>query len=190
MKRMESKNLDRFTAILLALTSLMACVPTLSVEGTRLAHAEALIDAFYAFDKKALEYHLDYAQASIPSITYYQGWAEGGNYQIISRAPCQIEAQDTVTCAITVRDDPMLALGIDFNVTDTFHISFSNGHISAVRTTSNDLQVYKDAAEWVQSEMPELISEPCEGFFAGGPTPGDCARAMTKGYAKFADREG
>ena len=36
------------------------------------------------------------------------------------------------------------------------------------------------------SNMPELVAEPCEGFFAGGSTPGDCAIAMAEGYRNFA----
>ena len=80
----------------------------------------------------------------------------------------------------------MLALGIDFNVTDTFEISFENGEIKSVETSSDDMQVYYDAAEWVKRELPELVDIPCQGFFDGGPTPGDCARAMAEGYRRFA----
>ena len=80
----------------------------------------------------------------------------------------------------------MLALGIDFNVTDTFKISFADGEITSVETSSDDLQIYHDAREWVMKELPELIEQPCQGFFDDGQTPGDCVRAMTEGYRRFA----
>ena len=80
----------------------------------------------------------------------------------------------------------MLALGIDFNVTDTFEISFSAGDIASVEASSNDPQVFWDAREWVNEQLPELIRTPCRRMFDGGPTPGECVRAMVEGYAKFA----
>jgi predicted methyltransferase len=149
--------------------------------------AEKFVDAFYSFKAHALTAILSSAEESIPSIVYYQGWAEGGNYQIISRAPCKEEKPSLISCSITVQDDLMLALGIDFNVTDTFHLSFNNSHISSVATSSNDLQVFRDAQEWVTNNLPELIKKPCRDFFNGGPTPGLCVKAMVQGYAKFAE---
>ncbi len=83
----------------------------------------------------------------------------------------------------------MLALGIDFNVTDTFEISYSDGEIDSVEISSNDLQVYWDAREWVNEKYPELIRVPCHRMFDGGPTPGECVRAMVEGYARFATSE-
>ena len=80
----------------------------------------------------------------------------------------------------------MGALGIDFDVTDTFHLSFSEGQIVSVQTSSNDLQVFLDAEKWVWRERAELVREPCEGYFEGGPTPGKCVQAMVKGFAEFA----
>ena len=164
-------------------TFLTSCA---SLHSRQLVAAEGLIDAFYSFDADHLASLLSSAEESIPFIVYYQGWAEGGNYQIVERKPCQDKGSNNIVCSITVRDDPMLALGIDFNVTDTFHVSFVEGEISSVKTSSDDLQVYKDAADWVRRELPELILKPCAGFFAGGTTPADCARAMTEGYSKFA----
>ena len=83
----------------------------------------------------------------------------------------------------------MLALGIDFNVTDTFTISFIDGVIVAVETSSNDMQIYFDARDWVLTELPELVAEACEGFFNGGSTPNECARLMAEGYRRFAASE-
>lgn len=72
---------------------------------------------------------------------FYQGWAQGGNYEVVERFPCVQSKAETIDCSITVKDDLMGALGIDF-----------------------------------------------EGFVDGGPTPGDCVRAMVRGYAESASR--
>jgi hypothetical protein len=111
--------------------------------------SEAFIDAFYSFDPAKLRALLTNAPESAPFITYYQGWAEGGNYRVLKRAPCEAKELNQVECAITVEDDLMKALGIDFNVTDTFHLTFVDGKISAVKTSSNDLPMFMQAMEWV-----------------------------------------
>ena len=170
---------------LLVTLLLTSCFPQ-SLRESNISQDEALIDAFYSFNRLRLEPLLASARSSAPNILYYQGWAEGGNYKIVERKACEEVSPGLVSCAITVRDDPMLALGIDFNVTDTFNITFTNNQITLVDTTSNDLQVYLDAYAWVTKELQELIAVPCRGFFDAGPTPADCARAMTKGYTLFA----
>ena len=119
---------------------------------------------------------------------FYQGWARGGNYKIVRRTPGKSDGASDVVCAITVKDDLIAALGINFNVTDTFRISFSDDAVSNVRTTSNDPPEFDEALKWVQRERQELIRKPCDGFFNGGPTPGDCVRAMVRGFAEFARR--
>ena len=149
--------------------------------------AEALIDAFYSFDSAEIKPFLFSAESSTPAIIFYQGWADGGNYKVIDRQPCKAESNTVISCSITVEDDPVLALNIDFNVTDTFTVTFSGTEIILVETSSNDKQIYHDAFNWVTKEMPEVMSGPCKGFFNGGPTPEDCARAITEGYRKFAE---
>jgi len=181
----------RLAVVSVALFSVVSCDDSENTKAdpnhaANIATAETFIDAFYSFERSRLESLLPFAEESIPSIVYYQGWAEGGNYEIVNRRACEEKALNVVRCAITVEDDPMLALGIDFKVTDTFELSFENGEIKSVETSSDDLQVYHDAAKWVRNELPELVEEPCQGFFAGGPTPGDCVRAMAEGYRRFA----
>ena len=151
--------------------------------------AEIIIDAFYSFDSTELEAALSTAKSSIPSIVYYQGWAKGGNYEIVNRMPCEAKSEKLVSCSITVKDDLIGALGIDFNVTDAFELSVFNGKIIYVKTRSDDPQLYRDAKSWVKRKRPELIREPCRGYFAGGPTPGKCAQAMAQGFAEFADSD-
>ena len=147
--------------------------------------AESLIDDFYSFDGARLEQALASAGDSKESLLYYQGWAEGGNYEIIERKHCAVKSSNIVSCPIMVKDDPMLALAVDFFVTDTFEITFEDRRVSSVETSSNDLPIYYQARDWVRANMPELVAQPCEGSFAGGPTPGICAQAMAEGYRHF-----
>ncbi|MEM8767154.1 MAG: hypothetical protein AAGE43_06905 [Pseudomonadota bacterium] len=152
----------------------------------RLAIAEAMIDAFYSFDPERLAPMLADAEESARHLLYYQGWAEGGNYKIVERGTCMAAGENQIRCAITVEDDPIMALGSDFKVTDTFTITFEGTKISAVETSSDDPPIYYQARDWVFRNMPEVREGPCQGFFDGGPTPGACARAMTTGYRAFA----
>ncbi|MFT4797703.1 MAG: hypothetical protein ACJAYE_003273 [Candidatus Azotimanducaceae bacterium] len=167
-------------------TTTVATTDAPSSNAKNLQSAEAIIDAFYTFDPDALAPLLDGAKESAAPLLFYQGWAEGGNYKIISRAPCVAETENTISCGITVEDDPVLALKLDFKVTDTFTITFDGDKVTAVETSSNDKPIYGQAYEWVVKESPEVMTGPCLGFFDDGPTPGDCVRAMTEGYHRFA----
>ncbi len=171
-------------AMLIALL-LTGCGKSADSGDQRIETAESFVDAFYSFDPDVLRETLLSAEDSIPSILFYQGWAEGGNYEIVERIPCAFDPEGAISCSITVKDDLIGALGIDFDVTDTFHLIFSGEQIVAVTNSSNDPQEYHDAKKWVQENRPELINEPCMGFFDGGPTPGICVRAMVKGFAEF-----
>ncbi len=158
-----------------------------------LTTAEAFIDAFYSFEPERLRpFFTDPSLAapeaaeSEPRLMYYQGWAQGGNYKVVERTPCARTAENVVTCPVTVEDDPVLALRTNFNVTDTFAITFRESRIAGVETSSNDQPVYYQARKWVEENLPELIEVPCRDAYDGGPTPGDCARAMTEGYRRFA----
>jgi hypothetical protein len=151
----------------------------------RLAAAEALIDAFYSFDPARLRAAMADAPESMPVILYYQGWAEGGNYRVLERKPCRPREADEIRCDITVRDDLVPALGTGYDVTDTFHLAFKDGRVAGVRTSSNDPPQFNQALEWLYKEKPEMFTGPCRGFFAGGPTPQDCVRAVVKGFAEY-----
>lgn len=160
-----------------------------SVATTQVETAELMIDAFYSFDAERLRPFLSEAGDTAERLMFYQGWAEGGNYKIVSRAPCAAEESDKVVCPITVEDDAVMALKTDFKVTDTFTLSFDGETLTSVETSSNDKPVYYQASAWVREKFPEIMEGPCKGFFADGPTPGDCARAMSDGYRKFAESE-
>ncbi len=152
------------------------------VAATELAQAEAFIDAFYSFEPEQLKPLLAQADDSAARIMNYQGWAEGGNYKVIRRQPCEAESPTLIRCAITVEDDPVLALNTGFNVTDTFHLHFEEGHIASIETSSNDQPIYYEARSWVEKNRPEIMEGPCS---EEANTPGACARAMTEGYKAF-----
>jgi hypothetical protein len=151
----------------------------------QLKAAEALIDAFYSFEPERLRSAMADAKASQPKLLYYQGWAEGGNYRVLDRKPCRLVKPGEAACAIQVKDDLVPALGIPFDVTDTFHLTFDGERVTAVRTSSNDPPEFEQALKWLGRTKPELLEGPCKGFFDGGPTPGDCVRAVVKGFAEF-----
>jgi len=151
--------------------------------------ANQFIDAFYSFNRDSLASILSNAIKSQPSILYYQKWAECGNYKIIFRHNCIEKNDSLVLCPITVKDDLIGALKIDFNVTDTFHLTINEGKIQFVQTSSNDPDMYRIAREWVKKNHPELIEEPCKGIWEGGPTPCECVKAMVKGFTEFISNE-
>jgi hypothetical protein len=157
-------------------------------QASPLAAAETLIDAFYLFDPRRLRSAMSAAPGSQPEILYYQGWAQGGNYRVLDRQPCRVATPDEIACSITVKDDLITALGTGYDVTDTFHLSVDDGRIVSVRTSSNDPPEFEQALKWLRRERPELMTGPCRGFFAGGPTPRDCVRAVVKGFAEFSAR--
>jgi len=155
-------------------------------QSPHIAVAEQFVDAFYSFDPEPLRAVLANAGDSTQEMLDYQGWALGGNYIVMERLPCTWVADTTVRCSITVQDDLVLALGIDFDVTDTFTLTFTDGAISAVETSSNDPQLYHDARDWVWENRREWVAQPCEGSPDVAPNPGQCVSNMLKGYREYA----
>lgn len=150
--------------------------------------AEGMIDAFYSFDPNRLQRFLSQAGEAEAGILSYQAWAEGGNYIVLNRMPCASEdgSANKINCPITVQDDPVQALETGFDVTDTFHLTFEDGTIVDVDTSSNDQPIYYEARQWVEANLPEVMEGPCRRDEDGiRITPGDCARAMTEGYRQY-----
>jgi hypothetical protein len=125
------------------------------------------------------------ATPSQAKLLFYQGWAEGAHYRVLGRKPCRLAAEDEITCDVTVRDDLIAALETGYWVTDTFHLKLRDGRIVKVRNSSNDPPAFDQAMEWTSSNRPEVMIGPCKGFFAGGPTPQDCARAVVASFAAY-----
>ena len=155
-------------------------------ESPNVAVAERFVTAFYSFNSEPVAELLAGAGDSKQDILFYQGWALGGNYIVMKRMPCESVADDTVRCSITVQDDLVMALGIDFDVTDTFTLSFANGAISAVETSSNDPQLYHDARGWVWENRGETVATACKGSAGTAPDPDRCVKNMLKGYREYA----
>lgn len=147
--------------------------------------ANQLVDAFYSFDRDSLQTALSEAKSSQPNLLYYQKWAECGHYQIVRRSDPVHKNDSVLLVPVTVKDDLMPALEIDFQVTDTFHIVVREGTIRSVETSSNDPEEYFQAKEWVKQNRPEWVDKPCEGIWNGGPTPCDCIRGYIKGFQDF-----
>lgn len=190
----EPRAAQRTTAVL-ALTAMLASVapPSTAADAgaaARLALAERFVTAFYSFETEPLAGLLAEAGDSAADMLFYQGWARGGNYIVMQRMPCTEADDDRVRCSITVQDDLVLALGIDFDVTDTFDISFSDGAISAVETSSNDPELYHDARDWVWEHHPERVREACDGSPEASPDPERCVSNMLKGYREYAQANG
>jgi hypothetical protein len=170
-----------YTASIIAIISLSCSKenkPNVSIAGDFIA-------AFYSFNSDSLKSILASAPSSHPEILYYQKWAECAHYQILERGDFITRNDSTVICPITVKDDLMKTLRIDFNVTDTFHIVIKHGLIRSVRTSSNDPDDYYKAKEWVKQSRPQYIEKPCEGIWEGGPTPCECVQGMLKGFEEY-----
>lgn len=150
--------------------------------------ANEFVDAFYSFKRDSLSSLLSMAKESQPEILYYQKWAECGNYKIVKRGDLIEKNDSLVIVPVTVKDDLMAALQINFNVTDTFHISIQNGKIHSVQTSSNGPVEYYEAKEWVKQNRPELIEKACEGIWEGGPTPCECIQGMIQGFKELASK--
>ncbi len=169
------------------LLTLVDCKPGSSIEtpNDNADLANQFVDTFYSFDTDSLKSILNQAKASQPGILYYQKWAECANYEIAKRNDFIIKNDSLIICPITVKDDLMGALNIDFNVTDSFHITIVNKQIVSVQTSSNDLDIYYEARDWVKENQSELIAVPCVGIWEDGPTPCECVKGMVKGYEAF-----
>lgn len=161
-----------------------------NIPESNLQIANAFVDAFYSFDRDSLQAMLSAAEAAQPEILYYQQWARCGNYAVKQRDQYFEKNDSTVVFPVTVKDDLMGALQIDFNVTDTFHITLRDGKIEAVQTSSNDPAEYYEAKAWVKEHRPDLIEKACEGIWEGGPTPCECVQGMVKGFYAFKEQEG
>jgi hypothetical protein len=150
---------------------------------TKLAHQ--FIDAFYSFHHDSLKTLLAKAETSQPNILYYQQWAECGHYQVVDRSKYFVKNDSVVVFPVTVKDDLMKALQIDFHVTDTFHIVVREGAIRSVTNSSNDPDEYYAAKEWVIQNHSKEYKKACEGIWNGGPTPCACIQTILNGLEEY-----
>ncbi|MEE4301604.1 MAG: hypothetical protein V2J24_19360 [Pseudomonadales bacterium] len=161
--------------------------PAVDADGVRpeFAIADAFVEAFYSFDADRLGTIMAAAQETAPRLLNYQASAFGGNYEVLERVPCFWDQNFDVVCPVTVKDDRVQALGTGFDVTDVFHLTFEDGVLVKVTTSSNDQDIYRQAAVWVRENMPEIMEGPCANRGTPEYTPVECSRAMTRGYEAF-----
>lgn len=179
----------RIFGLLIVVVSLSGCADDSTGE-TDIAVAEAFIDAFYSFDPDPLGALLADAGESQADMLFYQGWAQAGNYIVMNRRPCESTGDNVVSCAITVQDDLVLALGIDFDVTDTFLLTIENGLITQVDTSTDDPQLYHDARDWVWENRRDLVGKACHGDAGAMPDPKQCVLGALAGYREYAQLNG
>jgi hypothetical protein len=177
-------------AVFLSFVLFISCKNTTQPEApanqlSNVVVANKFVDAFYSFNRDSLASVLSLAKESQPEILYYQKWAECGHYEVLKRDTYREMNDSLILFPVTVKDDLMDALNIDFNVTDTFRITIKDGHVRSVQTSSNDPDTYFEAKEWVKKNRPDLIEKACEGIWADGPTPCECIQGMLKGFEEF-----
>lgn len=149
------------------------------------AIADSFVDAFYSFDPERLAPIMAAARETAPRLLDYQASAMGGNYEVLERTPCFWDQTFDIVCPVTVKDDRVQALGTGFDVTDVFHLTFEDGVLVKVTTSSNDQDIYRQAAVWVRENLPEIMEGPCANRGTPEATPVECSRAMTRGYEAF-----
>ena len=145
--------------------------------------AEDFISAFYSWDATKLK-NLMTENADGVAILYYQRWAEAANYKVKTRRPCKLEAKEIV-CAITVIDD--FGSAMDYEATDTFRMVLTENKISAVTFSGDDPPIFQELFRWIMQKQPDILAGHCLNMFAGGNTPGDCARAVARAAREFMD---
>ena len=145
--------------------------------------AEDFITAFYSWDATKLK-NLMTENADGVAILYYQRWAEAANYKVKTRRPCRLKAQEIV-CAITVIDD--FGSTMDYEATDTFRMILAENKISAVTFSGDDPPIFQELFQWIRRKHPDILAGHCLNMFAGGDTPGDCARAVARAALEFMD---
>jgi hypothetical protein len=145
------------------------------------ATVEAFIAAFYSWDAARLT-ALMADDADTAAILYYQDWAEAANYQVTRRHPIEVDGEDVV-CAVTVSDDFGSALG--YEATDTFRLSLAGDRVSAVSFSGDDPPIFRELFRWISENRADIMTGPCRDMFAGGRTPGACARAVASAAREF-----
>lgn len=147
----------------------------------RVERAEMFLDALYGGDRIALEAAAP--AADLGYATYALGWLPVLNAEVLART-CE-PGGTGVICFVTVRDDLTQALDIGFDATDEFRFVFVDDQISLIATNTDLPFVVQELYTWVLINDPDAYERRCAGFFAGGPTPDECARLMLAAVDDF-----
>lgn len=176
-------------SILVLVLLLSACSPESadSTSASTAAVADQFIDAFYSWDEEQLRHAVAAAsREDIERVLYYQGWAVGAHYKIQTRRPCT-QTGNVATCKITVTDDFGEAMA--YTATDTFELILKNEVIVNVTFQGDDPAIFGELQAWIGEHQPGIYSGPCKDLFAGGKTPGDCARAVATAAKTFMNHQ-
>jgi len=152
-----------------------------------LAQAEAMLDAFYAWDAAALLAAVE-PSADADRLLYYQGWAEAAHYTIALREPCRRLDAGAIECRVMVHDDFGQALG--YIATDTFRLTPGPTRIASVTFSGDDPPIFQELLTWISQRRPEVMGGACKDLFNGGTTPADCARAVAESARLFMKTRG
>lgn len=163
--------------------TIIVLLATGCTQATPLRAAEIFIDAFYSWDAERLARSINASPEETAAVLYYQGWAEGGHYEVKVRRPCTATQADQIQCRITVTDDFGKAMG--YTATDTFTLTMNANQIAGVTFEGDDPPIFNELQAWMMTNRPEIFSGPCKDLFAGGTTPGQCARAVASVVRDF-----
>ncbi|MBT6558291.1 MAG: hypothetical protein HON25_07790 [Gammaproteobacteria bacterium] len=161
---------------------LLLCPFISSANQDNLQIAESFLDAFYTFDQSKLARFLA-PNADADRVLYYQAWAQAANYKVKQRTPCALNVSKAIVCAVTVTDDFGQTMG--YVATDTFTMTFHENKVSAISFEGDDPPIFQQLFAWIAENRPEILEGPCKDLFAGGKTPGDCARAVVVAAKEF-----
>ena len=161
---------------------LFLCPVVSSANQDNLQIAESFLDAFYTFDQSKLARFLA-PNADADRVLYYQAWAQAANYKVKQRTPCALNVSKAIVCAVTVTDDFGQTMG--YVATDTFTMTIQENKVSAISFEGDDPPIFQQLFAWIAENRPEILEGPCKDLFAGGKTPGDCARAVVVAAKEF-----
>ena len=144
----------------------------------RIEVAEEFLDAVYSLDPD----RLDAAMASLPEddrrfLTFYQGFAAASDYEVTDGPSCQVSGPN-IQCSVRARDRFVDAVGLQAHEFERYTLSTRDGEVRDLRFRLQGPPALSEPFDWVVENRADVMDGPCRGFFDGGPTPDDCARAF------------
>ena len=154
-----------------------------------LEFGEAFIDAFYGFERRTVQLAVINGSETTQGLANYAvWWAEALGTEVVERFPCDVRGGRSVSCDVLVRDALTDTLGVEETSVVRWLIALNtDGNIEEVRLIPDDPPELDAAYNWVIANRPGLFDDgDCAGFFAGGPTPVECATAVLDGFGEYA----
>ena len=155
-----------------------------------LEFGEAFVDAFYNFERRTVQLAVIEASDTTQGLANYAvWWAEALGTEVVERFPCDARGGGlSVTCDVRVRDALSTELGVEEASVVRWFIALNGaGNIEEVRLVPDDPPELDAGYSWVVANRPGLFEDGvCAGFFAGGPTPVECASEVQAAFAEYA----